>query len=109
MRRGGKRSASTSVATAIERGEIAEPDNAPSPPRERKQRLASAAFPRYARGSLRPAVPITPEGVADLVRLGWLDRRACRAPAPIAAAVADLASIALVAGLRWDDGRLARA
>jgi hypothetical protein len=45
-------------------------------------------------------VPIAPEGVAELVRLGWLDRRQCRQPAVLTDALIDLANAALDAGLR---------
>jgi hypothetical protein len=45
-------------------------------------------------------LPIAPEGIAELVRLGWLNRRDCRDPAAVADAVIDLANGALDARLR---------
>jgi hypothetical protein len=57
-----------------------------------------AALRRLGRVVLR--VPIAPEGVAELVLLGWLDRRQCRQPAVLADVLIDLANAALDAGLR---------
>jgi len=45
-------------------------------------------------------VPLEPEGIAELVRLEWLDRRQCRQRTTLADALIDLANAALDAGLR---------
>jgi hypothetical protein len=45
-------------------------------------------------------VSVTPEALAELVALGWLDRRKCRHPRVLAHAITGLASAALDAGLR---------
>lgn len=57
-----------------------------------------AALRGFGRLVLR--VPIAPEGVAELVRLGWLDRNQCRQPAILTDVLIDLANAALDAGLR---------
>jgi hypothetical protein len=53
-----------------------------------------------ARGSMRPTVPIGPEGIAQLVVLGWLPRRYCHDPATVVDAIVRLADAALAARLR---------
>ena len=45
-------------------------------------------------------VSVAPEALAELVALGWLDRRSCRHPRVVADAITGLASAALDAGLR---------
>jgi hypothetical protein len=45
-------------------------------------------------------VPIAPEGVAELVRLGWLERRQGRQPTVLADVLIELANAALDTGLR---------
>ena len=45
-------------------------------------------------------VSVAPEALAELVALGWLDRRGCRHPRGVADAITGLASAALDAGLR---------
>ncbi len=57
-----------------------------------------AALRRLGRVVLQ--VPIAPEGLAELVHLGWLDRRQCRQPAVLTDVLIDLANTALDAGLR---------
>jgi hypothetical protein len=47
-------------------------------------------------------VSVAPEALAELVALGWLDRRSCRHPRVVADAITGLASAALDAGLRPD-------
>ncbi len=56
-----------------------------------------AALRRLGWAVLR--VPIAPEGIAELVHLGWLDRRQCRQPAVLVDVLIDLANAALDAGL----------
>ena len=55
------------------------------------------------RGTMFLRLPVSPEGIADLVALNWLDRRNCGYPASVADAVIDLATEALDARLqpRW--------
>jgi hypothetical protein len=53
-----------------------------------------------ASGSMRPTVPIRPEGIAQLVVLGWLPGRHCHDPAIVADAVVRLADAALATRLR---------
>jgi hypothetical protein len=45
-------------------------------------------------------IPITPEGIASLAALGWLDPHAGRNPEAVAEAIVALAGAALDAGLR---------
>jgi hypothetical protein len=52
------------------------------------------------RGLLSVTVTITPEGIADLVGLNWLNQRSCRDAAAVADAITGLASAALDAGLQ---------
>ena len=47
-----------------------------------------AALRRLGWAVLR--VPIAPEGIAELVHLGWLDRRQCRQPAVLVDVLIDL-------------------
>jgi hypothetical protein len=56
-----------------------------------------------ARGSMRPTVSIRPEGIAQLVVLGWLPGRHCHDPAIVADAVVQLAGAALAARFRPSD------
>ncbi len=56
-----------------------------------------AALRSLGRVMLR--VPIAPEGIAELVHLGWIDRRECRQPAVLVDVLIDLANAALDAGL----------
>jgi hypothetical protein len=60
------------------------------------------AFLGALRGSRRVVlrVPIDPEGIAELLRLGWLDRRQINSPVAVADAVVSLADAALAASLR---------
>jgi hypothetical protein len=51
-------------------------------------------------GPIVIGVPVGPEGIAELVDLGWLDRGSCRHSADLADAVIDLATAALAAGMR---------
>jgi hypothetical protein len=57
-----------------------------------------AALRRLGRVVVR--IPIAPDGIAELVRLGWLDRRQCRQLAVLADVLIDLANAALDVGLR---------
>jgi hypothetical protein len=52
------------------------------------------------RGMMLLRLPISPEGIADLVTLDWLDRRNCGYLGSVANAVSDLADAALEARLR---------
>jgi hypothetical protein len=47
------------------------------------------------RGTISVTVLVAPEGIADLVTLGWIDRRRCRDAVALADAVVALASAAL--------------
>ena len=49
---------------------------------------------------MKLALSIEPEGIAELMLAGWLDRRQWRDPAVGGDAVTDLASALLDAGLR---------
>jgi hypothetical protein len=51
-------------------------------------------------GAVVIRVPIAPEGIAEMVHLGWLDLRQCRQPAVLADVLIDLANAALDARLR---------
>lgn len=63
-------------------------------------------------GAIVVRVPIAPEGIAELVRLGWLDigQRLIVRPTSVADAIVKIANAALDAGLRpdynifWDRG-----
>jgi hypothetical protein len=57
-----------------------------------------AALRRHGQVVLQ--VPISPEGVVELLRLGWLDRRQYWQPAALADVIIDLANAALDARLR---------
>jgi len=51
-------------------------------------------------GAVKGIVSVAPEGLVEMVRLGWLDRHSCRHPRVIGDAITDLANAALDAGLR---------
>jgi hypothetical protein len=51
-------------------------------------------------GAVKGIISVAPEGLVELVRLGWLDRHSCRHPRVIGDAITDLANAALDAGLR---------
>jgi hypothetical protein len=52
------------------------------------------------RGKLILRLPIAPEGVGELVRLGWLHHSDCHDPASVGEAIIELANAALDARLR---------
>jgi hypothetical protein len=51
-------------------------------------------------GGVKGLVSVAPEGLVEMVRLGWLDRHSCRHPRVIGDAITDLANAALDACLR---------
>ena len=53
-------------------------------------------------GAVKGVVSVAPEGIVEMVRLGWLDRHSCRHPRVVGDAITDLANAALDAGLRAD-------
>src|SRR5277367_2618380 len=46
-------------------------------------------------GAVKGIVSVAPEGLVEMVRLGWLDRHSCRHPRVIGDAITDLANAAL--------------
>lgn len=52
------------------------------------------------RGRMVVRLPISPEGIGELARLGWLAPRDCHTPATVADALIELANTALDNGLR---------
>jgi hypothetical protein len=75
------------------------------PPREKPPIDTGAADHAFLaalrrRGTMVLRLPISPEGIADLVALNWLDRHNCGYPASVADAVVHLATEALDARLR---------
>jgi hypothetical protein len=52
------------------------------------------------RGRMMLRMPISPEGVAELVRLGWLHHSDCHDALTVADAIIELAEAALAASLR---------
>jgi hypothetical protein len=58
------------------------------------------SWPNYVGPVEGIVVSVAAEAHAELVALGWLDRRSCRHPRVVAHAITGLASAALDAGLR---------
>jgi hypothetical protein len=54
----------------------------------------------HRRGRTILRVPIEPEGIADLVILGWVDCRQCFNPSAVADAIIDVANAVIATGLR---------
>ena len=72
----------------------------PSPPHDPHPVDPALLDALHKRGRIELRVPIGPEGIVQLICLGWVDRHQCRQPAILADVLIDLANAALDAGLR---------